>query len=229
MKTWVWLLAAVLGGAVVADEAAADDAQRAIAVDAAAGVRHDHDAGVAAQAHPGRNALFEIGPEHCGRDPSWDGCGLFVVTFEKAAYEKGMGIGLKVTKTFRKRGIELVFIPVDEDPKAALPALPEGCDAVYLMLLQEQQDRSIGRIIDHINKQKLPSFSPLQRRLVELGAGTGRNLLFFGPRIGEFAQVDLVDLCPALLDQARRLDGRIIDEVGRIAAKSDWPLALNDL
>jgi DNA polymerase-3 subunit epsilon/ATP-dependent DNA helicase DinG len=38
-------------------------------------------------------------------------------------------------------------------------------------------------------------------------------------------------LFEALLDQARRLDGRIIDEVSRIAGKSDWPLALvfNDL
>lgn len=40
-------------------------------------------------------------------------------------------------------------------------------------------------------------------RLVELGAGTGRNLEFFGPRIEDFAEVTLVDLCPALLHQAR--------------------------
>ncbi|RME72279.1 MAG: DEAD/DEAH box helicase, partial [Chloroflexi bacterium] len=32
-------------------------------------------------------------------------------------------------------------------------------------------------------------------------------------------------LFEALLDQARRLDGRVIAEVGRIAARSDWPLA----
>ncbi|MBN1220883.1 MAG: DEAD/DEAH box helicase [Anaerolineae bacterium] len=32
-------------------------------------------------------------------------------------------------------------------------------------------------------------------------------------------------LFEALLDQARRLDGRIIDEVSRVAGKSDWPLA----
>lgn len=40
--------------------------------------------------------------------------------------------------------------------------------------------------------------------LVELGGGTGRNLEFFGPRLNEFSQVTLVDLCPALLEQARR-------------------------
>ena len=38
--------------------------------------------------------------------------------------------------------------------------------------------------------------------VVELGAGTGRNLLFFGERLSGFAQVTLVDLCPALLAQA---------------------------
>src|SRR5262245_40727391 len=33
-------------------------------------------------------------------------------------------------------------------------------------------------------------------------------------------------LFEALLDQARRLDSRIIDEVARISAKTDWPLAV---
>ena len=33
-------------------------------------------------------------------------------------------------------------------------------------------------------------------------------------------------LFEALLDQARRLDGRIIEEVAQITRKSDWPLAL---
>jgi len=40
-------------------------------------------------------------------------------------------------------------------------------------------------------------------RIVELGAGTGRNLLFFGERLAGLEQATLVDLCPALLEQAR--------------------------
>jgi S-adenosylmethionine-diacylgycerolhomoserine-N-methlytransferase len=40
--------------------------------------------------------------------------------------------------------------------------------------------------------------------LVELGAGTGRNLLFFGDRLATLARVDAVDLCPALISEARR-------------------------
>jgi len=40
--------------------------------------------------------------------------------------------------------------------------------------------------------------------LVELGAGTGRNLLFFGERLAKLARVDAVDLCPALVGEARR-------------------------
>ncbi len=39
--------------------------------------------------------------------------------------------------------------------------------------------------------------------LVELGAGTGRNLLFLGERVAGLGSVTLVDLCPALLEQAR--------------------------
>lgn len=41
-------------------------------------------------------------------------------------------------------------------------------------------------------------------RIVELGGGTGRNLLFFGERLATCAEVNLVDLCPALLEQARQ-------------------------
>lgn len=40
-------------------------------------------------------------------------------------------------------------------------------------------------------------------RVVELGAGTGRNLGFLGERLPGLAEVTLVDLCPALLKQAR--------------------------
>lgn len=45
---------------------------------------------------------------------------------------------------------------------------------------------------------------PAGATLVELGGGTGRNLAFFGERLAGFAHVDLVDLCPALLDEARK-------------------------
>ena len=41
-------------------------------------------------------------------------------------------------------------------------------------------------------------------RFVELGAGTGRNLLFFGERLAGFGRVELVDLCRPLLAEARR-------------------------
>jgi S-adenosylmethionine-diacylgycerolhomoserine-N-methlytransferase len=40
--------------------------------------------------------------------------------------------------------------------------------------------------------------------VVELGGGTGRNLEYFGARLLSFARVEVVDLCPALLQQARR-------------------------
>ncbi len=40
--------------------------------------------------------------------------------------------------------------------------------------------------------------------VVELGAGTGDNARHFGGRLGRLDAVELVDLCPALLEQARR-------------------------
>lgn len=38
--------------------------------------------------------------------------------------------------------------------------------------------------------------------VIELGAGTGRNLAFFGDRLKEAARVEVVDLCRPLLDVA---------------------------
>jgi S-adenosylmethionine-diacylgycerolhomoserine-N-methlytransferase len=40
--------------------------------------------------------------------------------------------------------------------------------------------------------------------LVELGGGTGRNLLFLREHLQQLGRVDLVDLCAPLLDEARK-------------------------
>jgi S-adenosylmethionine-diacylgycerolhomoserine-N-methlytransferase len=54
--------------------------------------------------------------------------------------------------------------------------------------------------------ERLPAVT--NARVVELGAGTGRNLEFFGERPRGFKSFELVDLCPALLSVAkRRLEG----------------------
>ncbi|MCZ7563894.1 MAG: class I SAM-dependent methyltransferase [Burkholderiales bacterium] len=50
--------------------------------------------------------------------------------------------------------------------------------------------------------ERLPA--PAGGRVIELGGGTGRNLDFFGERLGALAAFELVDLCPALLAVARR-------------------------
>jgi len=44
---------------------------------------------------------------------------------------------------------------------------------------------------------------PPGARVVELGGGTGRNLDLLGDRLDGLASLELVDLCPALLAQAR--------------------------
>ncbi|MBK1703991.1 class I SAM-dependent methyltransferase [Halochromatium glycolicum] len=45
---------------------------------------------------------------------------------------------------------------------------------------------------------------PAGAHVVELGAGTGQNLLFFDERLAALGRADLVDLCPALIAAARR-------------------------
>ncbi len=44
---------------------------------------------------------------------------------------------------------------------------------------------------------------PAGAHVVELGGGTGRNLDLLGPRLQALGSFELVDLCPALLAQAR--------------------------
>jgi len=41
-------------------------------------------------------------------------------------------------------------------------------------------------------------------RIADFGGGTARNLEFYGARLADFAQVDVVDLCPPLLAVAER-------------------------
>jgi S-adenosylmethionine-diacylgycerolhomoserine-N-methlytransferase len=51
---------------------------------------------------------------------------------------------------------------------------------------------------------------PLRRgdMLIELGGGTGRNIAALGAMLPQLAHAEIVDLCPALLEQARaRFDG----------------------
>ena len=44
--------------------------------------------------------------------------------------------------------------------------------------------------------------------MAELGAGTGKNIEYFGRELARFKRLDLVDLCPALLAIARRRAAR---------------------
>lgn len=45
---------------------------------------------------------------------------------------------------------------------------------------------------------------PANAYVIELGGGTGRNIDFFGPRLNEFQQYEIIDLCPSLLEIARQ-------------------------
>lgn len=73
-----------------------------------------------------------------------------------------------------------------------------------------------ARAYDDFRERLLPGRRELIERLpiasgarvVELGAGTGRNLDYLGPHLASCASVELVDLCPAMLNEARRRAAR---------------------
>ena len=57
---------------------------------------------------------------------------------------------------------------------------------------------------------------------VELGAGTGRNLLYFGDRLASFGRLDLVDLCPALIGEAQKRTAGLPNVRVHEADACDW-------
>jgi S-adenosylmethionine-diacylgycerolhomoserine-N-methlytransferase len=88
--------------------------------------------------------------------------------------------------------------------------------AAFYSTQAEGYDRFRERLLQ--GRQELIERLPLphRARVVELGAGTGRNLDFFGSRLDDIGAFDLVDLCVPLLAYARRrADGhaqvRVID------------------
>ena len=57
----------------------------------------------------------------------------------------------------------------------------------------------------HGRQELVERLAPLPgSTVVELGGGTGRNLEYFGARMLSLNRVDVVDLCPSLLSQARK-------------------------
>ena len=65
-------------------------------------------------------------------------------------------------------------------------------------------DRFRERLL-HGRRELMERLAPARGAdLIELGAGTGRNLEFLGEHLTTLGSVELVDLCPALLEQARR-------------------------
>ena len=57
----------------------------------------------------------------------------------------------------------------------------------------------------HGRRELIDLLDPLPGdQVVELGGGTGANLEWFGARLARLRSFELVDICPALLDVARR-------------------------
>ena len=95
--------------------------------------------------------------------------------------------------------LEVVWRMLRGQPRTGSPA--QRLEKFYRPQAQHY-DRFRERLL-HGRSEMISLLTPAPgSRVVELGGGTGRNLEFFGSRIAEFASVELVDLCPALLEQA---------------------------
>ncbi|MDR3388244.1 MAG: class I SAM-dependent methyltransferase [Rudaea sp.] len=88
-------------------------------------------------------------------------------------------------------------MPRDMDHAARLQAFYAPQAAHY----DDFRDRLLPGRAELVRRLPLPE----NARVIELGGGTGRNLDFFGPRLNRIESIEIVDLCPALLEltQAR--------------------------
>ena len=84
----------------------------------------------------------------------------------------------------------------------------QGCHAERLQAFYEPQAEHYDAFRDRLLRGRDELMGrldlPAGARVVELGAGTGRNLEYLGDRLKHLDRVELVDLCPALLDRARQ-------------------------
>ncbi len=100
-----------------------------------------------------------------------------------------LGTVLRLLRGQRRRGDHAGKLQAFYQGQAA------GYDAFRERLLHGRQEL-VERLLASVAGTNRPT-------LVELGAGTGKNLDYFGSELERFARVDLVDLCPALLAIAR--------------------------
>jgi len=96
-----------------------------------------------------------------------------------------------------------------------------GPQARYYDAFRERLLKGRGELVERLDL-------PAGARVVELGGGTGRNLLFFGERLARLGRVELVDLCPSLLAQARSrtagMENVRVIEADALTYRSDAPV-----
>lgn len=108
------------------------------------------------------------------------------------------------TQVQKELGFNLIFLPVTDSLEKTLTQIPDNADAVYLPPLARFSNQSLRDFADGLIEKKLPSFSMLGRKELELGFMTtlnGRKIdaLRFSRRIALLVQSILLGTNPARL------------------------------
>jgi S-adenosylmethionine-diacylgycerolhomoserine-N-methlytransferase len=112
------------------------------------------------------------------------------------------------TFRFEQRGAEASMISDARILLRLVRGMPRSPDAAarleaFYAPQAAAYDRFRERLL-HGRRELLHSLKlPAGGRLVELGAGTGSNLDILAERVAGLASVELIDLCPSLLEYAR--------------------------
>lgn len=137
------------------------------------------------------------------------------------------GIGVRSEQIVETLGARFTLIPVDTSLNDAIAAIPADADAVYLAPLLRLPEGAIQELANGLIQRKLPSFSMLGEREVELGilAGLGQQSNF--DRIARRTALQIQRIMagddPASFSTILRRDEHLTINMATARAISVWP------
>ncbi len=97
----------------------------------------------------------------------------------------------RTRQTIGQRGFDVEYVPVADSVSDALARLPADADAVIVFPLFQLSEDDFGRLVRALREKRLPSFSMLGRREVELGLLATRGSDTFFPQLARRVALNL--------------------------------------
>lgn len=101
------------------------------------------------------------------------------------------GLEQRVRGIYQARGLDYGYVLVEDSVDAALAAVPEDTDAIYVTPLFQLPARERRRLFTELNERRIPTFSYLGEAEVEQGVLAGLGQETFLPRLARRVALDV--------------------------------------